>query len=52
MNLVKIELAICLRAWLHMASHYTRGPVTMLRDFGGVLGWPLHIPILTRMMQN
>ena len=34
---------IWLRAWSHMASHYTWGSVTTLtlHDFGGVLGWPL-----------
>jgi hypothetical protein len=26
---------------VHMASHYTRGSVTTLHDFGGVLGRPL-----------
>jgi hypothetical protein len=30
-----------LRARSHMTSHYTRGSVTTLRDFGGVLGRPL-----------
>jgi hypothetical protein len=25
----------------HMASHYTRGPMTTLHEFGGVLGRPL-----------
>ena len=35
--------SIWLRAWLHMASHYTWGSfVTTLRDFGGVLGRPLN----------
>ena len=33
--------SIWLRAWSHMASHYTWGPVTTLHDFGGVLGRPL-----------
>ena len=28
---------IWLRAWSHMASHYTWGSVTTLHDFGGVL---------------
>ena len=30
--------SIWLRFWSHMTSHYTRGPVTTLHDFGGVLG--------------
>ena len=33
---------IWLRAWSHMASHYTWGSVTTLHDFGGVLGRPLN----------
>ena len=33
--------SIWLRAWSHMASHYTWGSVTILHDFGGALGWPL-----------
>ena len=32
--------SIWLRAWLHMASHYTWGPVTTVHDLGGVLGQP------------
>ena len=32
---------IRLRAGSHMTSHYTRGSVTTLHDFGGVLGRPL-----------
>ena len=32
--------SIRLRARSHMTSHYTRGSVTTLHDFGGVLGWP------------
>ena len=33
---------IWLRAQSHMTSHYTRGSVTTLHDFGGVLGRPLN----------
>ena len=33
--------SIWLRAWSHMASHYTWGSVTTVHDFGGVLGRPL-----------
>ena len=33
--------SIWLRAWSRMTSHFTRGSVTTLHDFGGVLGWPL-----------
>jgi hypothetical protein len=32
--------SIWLRPWSHMASHYTWGHVTTLRDFGGDLGRP------------
>jgi hypothetical protein len=32
---------ILLRAWSPMTSHYTRGSVTTLDEFGGVLGRPL-----------
>ena len=32
---------IWLRAQSHMASHYSWGPVTTLRDFGSILGRPL-----------
>ena len=32
---------IWLRAWYHMASHYTWGSVITLHDFEGVLGRPL-----------
>ena len=28
-------------ARLHMTLHYTRGPMTTLHNFGGVLGQPL-----------
>jgi hypothetical protein len=39
---IEIHLnSIWLRAWSHMTSHYTRGSVTTLQDFGGVLGRPL-----------
>jgi hypothetical protein len=34
--------SILLRAQSHMTSHYTRGSVTTLHDFGGVLGRPLN----------
>ena len=34
--------SIWLRAWSHMAWHYTWGSMTTLHDFGGVLGWSLH----------
>ena len=34
--------SIWLRAWLHVALHYTWGSLTTLHDFGGVLGWPLN----------
>jgi hypothetical protein len=30
-----------LRARSHLTSHYTRGSVTTLDDFGGMLGQPL-----------
>jgi hypothetical protein len=43
-GLVWIEIhwsSIWLRAWSHMASHYTWGPVTTLNDFRSVLGQPL-----------
>ena len=33
--------SIWLRALSHMGSHYTRGSVTTLLDFGGVFGRPL-----------
>ena len=33
--------SIWLRAQSHVTSHYTRGSVTTLHDFGGVLGRPL-----------
>ena len=33
--------SIRLRAWSHMASHYTWGSVTTLHDFGSALGRPL-----------
>ena len=33
--------SIWLRAWSHMASHYSWGSVTTLHDVGGVLGRPL-----------
>ena len=32
--------SIWLRVRSHMASHYTRGSITILHDFGGVLGGP------------
>ena len=40
-TLIKIHWnSIWLRARSHMTSHYTRGPVTALHDFGGGLGRP------------
>jgi hypothetical protein len=33
--------SVWLRARSHMTLHYTRGPVTILHDFGSGLGWPL-----------
>ena len=35
--------SIWLRAQSHMVSHYSWGSMTILHDFGGVLGWPLDI---------
>jgi hypothetical protein len=32
---------IWLRARLHVTSHYTRGPVITIQDFGSVFWWPL-----------
>ena len=32
---------IWLKAWLHEISHYSWGHVTIVHDFGSVLGWPL-----------
>jgi hypothetical protein len=41
-TLIKIHWnSIWLRAWSHMASHYTWRVVTTLHDFGGVMGQPL-----------
>jgi len=36
-----IEFTFGLGPWLHMASHYTWGPETTLRDCESVLRWPL-----------
>ena len=33
--------SIWFRVWLQMTLHYTWGPVTILHDFGSVVGWPL-----------